>query len=281
MEPDAGQDENAAERHQGQPACKPRVERSEPSAGAQGLAEGVACTVRAAVRTPQDESVQAAHISPRCTPSLAVAPACSPRRAQGEVNLRTAFTELKTWCASAEFKLMTHTSTATGRTLPIICEWKQMFTQIGDNQSLLASLRDSPYFKPFAEQAESIGANLTTLDEGVQKLNGIQRRWVYLEPIFNRGALPSEQARFKRVDEQFREIMSKIGGNPIAYTLSDNLTFPNLLENLATMLEQLDRCQRALSNFLGTYHSACMFTCLLAAGMTWLAVQAIYNACYY
>lgn len=30
-------------------------------------------------------------------------------------------------------------------------------------------------------------------------LNGIQRKWVYLEPIFARGALPHEQARFRRV----------------------------------------------------------------------------------
>ena len=45
---------------------------------------------------------------------------------------------------------------------------------------------------------------LTDLDEYLLSLNAIQRRWVYLEPIFGRGALPREEARFKRVDEDFR-----------------------------------------------------------------------------
>ena len=33
---------------------------------------------------------------------------------------------------------------------------------------------------------------------------------VYLEPIFSRGALPGEQARFKRVDDEYRDIMGKV-----------------------------------------------------------------------
>lgn len=45
---------------------------------------------------------------------------------------------------------------------------------------------------------------LSDLDEYLLNLNAIQRRWVYLEPIFGRGALPREEARFKRVDEDFR-----------------------------------------------------------------------------
>lgn len=47
-------------------------------------------------------------------------------------------------------------------------------------------------------------ARLLDLDEYLLNLNAIQRRWVYLEPIFGRGALPREEARFKRVDEDFR-----------------------------------------------------------------------------
>lgn len=45
---------------------------------------------------------------------------------------------------------------------------------------------------------------MSDLDEYLLNLNAIQRRWVYLEPIFGRGALPREEARFKRVDEDFR-----------------------------------------------------------------------------
>ena len=45
---------------------------------------------------------------------------------------------------------------------------------------------------------------MADLDEFLHNLNQIQRKWVYLEPIFGRGALPKEQGRFKRVDNDFR-----------------------------------------------------------------------------
>jgi hypothetical protein len=52
------------------------------------------------------------------------------------------------------------------------------------------------------------------MQEGLTLLNQVQRRWVYLEPIFGRGALPSQQARFRNVDEEFRRIMAhlEVGG---------------------------------------------------------------------
>jgi dynein heavy chain 2 len=44
-------------------------------------------------------------------------------------------------------------------------------------------------------------------------LNQIQRKWIYLEPIFMRGALPEEQGRWKRLDEDYRNIMNNITNN--------------------------------------------------------------------
>ena len=51
---------------------------------------------------------------------------------------------------------------------------------------------------------------LVLLDAVLHLLNPIQRKWVYLEPIFGRGALPHEQARFRRIDEDFKAIMNGI-----------------------------------------------------------------------
>ena len=45
---------------------------------------------------------------------------------------------------------------------------------------------------------------LADLDFIIHHLNEIQRRWVYLEPVFNQGTLKGEEGRFKRVDEEFR-----------------------------------------------------------------------------
>jgi len=73
--------------------------------------------------------------------------------AQGEVTLREALAELKAWCETADFKLMEHVSSVSGRKTALIKEWKEIFGDVGDSQSLLASLKDSPYFKAFADQA--------------------------------------------------------------------------------------------------------------------------------
>jgi hypothetical protein len=35
-------------------------------------------------------------------------------------------------------------------------------------------------------------------------------RWVYLEPIFAKGALPQQQQRFRNVDEEFRRVMGQL-----------------------------------------------------------------------
>lgn len=76
--------------------------------------------------------------------------------------------------------------------------------KVGDNQCLLQSLKDSPYYKGFEDKASLWETRLADLDEYLHNLNQIQRKWVYLEPIFGRGALPREQGRFKRVDDDFR-----------------------------------------------------------------------------
>jgi len=75
---------------------------------------------------------------------------------------------------------------------------------VGDNQCLLQSLKDSPYYQGFIDKATIWETRLADLDEYLHNLNQIQRKWVYLEPIFGRGALPREQDRFKRVDDDFR-----------------------------------------------------------------------------
>ena len=86
-------------------------------------------------------------------------------------------------------------------------------SQVGDNQCLLQSLKDSPYYRGFEDKASLWETRLADLDEYLHNLNQIQRKWVYLEPIFGRGALPREQGRFKRVDDDFRFVVSESVGD--------------------------------------------------------------------
>ncbi|KAH8059565.1 dynein light chain binding protein [Aureococcus anophagefferens] len=110
-----------------------------------------------------------------------------------------------------------------------------------------------------AASASYAGASQTKmshLDFILHALNGIQRKWVYLEPIFGRGSLPNEAKRFKSVDEDFRDIMRNVEADPKLFGLVDPHVHRDIRRTLETMLDQLDRCQKALSDFLEEKRSA-------------------------
>ncbi|KAG8523219.1 Cytoplasmic dynein 2 heavy chain 1, partial [Galemys pyrenaicus] len=130
-------------------------------------------------------------------------------RAQGEVTIREALRELDLWGVGAVFTLVDYEDSQS-RTIKLIKDWKDIVNQVGDNRCLLQSLKESPYYKGFEDKVSIWERKLAELDEYLQNLNHIQRKWVYLEPIFGRGALPKEQTRFNRVDEDFRSIMTDI-----------------------------------------------------------------------
>ena len=62
-----------------------------------------------------------------------------------------------------------------------------------------------------------------------------------------RGALPEEQGRWKRLDEDYRNIMNNIGLNHHVIELANIAGF---LDTLSTIMAQLERCQKALNDFL-------------------------------
>uniref|UniRef100_A0A3Q1I1J7 Cytoplasmic dynein 2 heavy chain 1 n=1 Tax=Anabas testudineus TaxID=64144 RepID=A0A3Q1I1J7_ANATE len=173
-------------------------------------------------------------------------------RAQAEVTIREALRELDLWGAAATFNLTEYTDSS-GRSLTLIKDWKDIVNQVGDNRCLLQSLKDSPYYRSFQDKVSLWEVRLSDLDEYLLSLNAIQRRWVYLEPIFGRGALPREEARFKRVDEDFRSIMSDIQRDNRVVSLSSRAGIRN---SLVTILDQLQRCQKSLNEFLEEKRSA-------------------------
>ena len=98
-------------------------------------------------------------------------------------------------------------------------DWKELTTTVSDLQSLLSSLKDSPFFGAFADTVSQYESKLGLLDHVLALLNPIQRKWVYLDPIFGRGAMPLEQARFQRVDDDFRSIMLGVGDDPRVFSI--------------------------------------------------------------
>lgn len=166
-------------------------------------------------------------------------------RAQGEIVLRMSIVELTNWIETYEFEFTEYTSN--NRTTPLIKEWKDMLTKVSDNQSLLSSIKESKYFFRFKDQCENFERKIGGIDEYLAKLQVIQRKWVYLEPIFGRGALPQEQHRFRRLDEDYRSIMLALDEEKKVASLCG---IEGVGDTLSQILEQLERCQKALNDFL-------------------------------
>ncbi|XP_015268586.1 PREDICTED: cytoplasmic dynein 2 heavy chain 1 [Gekko japonicus] len=173
-------------------------------------------------------------------------------RAHGEVSIREALRELELWGVGAIFTL-TDYEDSHSRMIKLIKDWKDIVNQVGDNRCLLQSLKDSPYYRGFQDKVFVWEKKLAELDEYLQNLNQIQRKWVYLEPIFGRGALPREQGRFNRVDEDFRSILADIKQDNRIISLNSRAGIRNAL---VTILDQLQRCQKSLNEFLEEKRSA-------------------------
>jgi dynein heavy chain 2 len=72
-------------------------------------------------------------------------------RAQGELTVREALVELQTWGLETQFALTSYSDN--GCVTSIIKDWRDIMTAVGDHQSVISSMRDSPYFGPFADEA--------------------------------------------------------------------------------------------------------------------------------
>ena len=71
---------------------------------------------------------------------------------------------------------------STGENVPLIKDWKDVLSKVGDNQVLLQSIKGSAYYASFGDRATVWETKLTDLDEILHSLNTAQRKWVYLEP---------------------------------------------------------------------------------------------------
>ncbi|XP_064482982.1 cytoplasmic dynein 2 heavy chain 1-like [Ornithodoros turicata] len=167
-------------------------------------------------------------------------------RAQGEVTIREALNELDVWSSSARFSLTDHKDSL-GNDTKIIKDWSDILSKVGDLQCLVQSLKDSRYYERFADRAILWEQRLQFLDQALKALNQNQRRWLYLDPILGRGALPSEAVRFQNLSDDFRAILDSVAKDDRIVLLAN---IPGLLSTLNNLTDQLGRCQRALNQFL-------------------------------
>lgn len=69
------------------------------------------------------------------------------------MTIREALQELVAWSQTAELKIVDHEEN--GRKTSLIRDWGDVFLELGDKQSLLASLKESQFFKTFEDQGNT------------------------------------------------------------------------------------------------------------------------------
>ncbi|OHT02067.1 Dynein heavy chain family protein [Tritrichomonas foetus] len=164
-------------------------------------------------------------------------------RARGEATIRTSLEEVRSWFSTTNFSWFNHTFA--GRSTFIVREWKQLLSDLADKQSLISSLKDSPFIKAFQNDAILWDQKAVSLATSLRLLNEIQRRWLHLEPVFVKKALPEHQDDFEKVDSEFRRIMQQLKDAHRASVAADLSA-----EQLEKMLARLENLNRALNKFL-------------------------------
>lgn len=119
--------------------------------------------------------------------------------------------------------------------------------QIGDNQSLLQSAKNSIAFDEYLDQANIWETRLVNLDNIVNGLSQIQRKWIYLEPIFGGENLLADGALFRQINKDFRYIMREIANDSRVLSLTKIGGIKDVMESLEN---QLNKCQNTLTSFM-------------------------------
>lgn len=94
-----------------------------------------------------------------------------------------------------------------------------MFALLDEDLGNLHSMKMSPYYKSFEEEVKPWDEKLQKIRIVMDIWMDVQRKWVYLESIFNgasdiRTQLANEYTRFKGVDSEFTQLMKKVANNP-------------------------------------------------------------------
>lgn len=167
--------------------------------------------------------------------------------AQGELALEEFLKQLRENWNNYQLELVSYQQRC-----KVIRGWETLFSKLDEHISALGSMKQSPYYKVFAEEASSWETKLTNIRVLFDTWVDVQRRWIYLEGIFMGGAdiiqqLPQDYNRFKTIDADFISLMRRVALQP---RVMDVFGQPNIQRTLERLSQQLSKIQKALGEFL-------------------------------
>lgn len=131
--------------------------------------------------------------------------------------------------------------------------WAELVKNVEDHENALHSMKKSPYFARFEDEANSWQDKLSKIKSGADLWQMVQHKWLYLEGIFFssgdiRKQLPSEFARFKAIDSEYTSLMKAV--RKASYVLEFMLNFDSLEKTLLRLKQMLEKIQKSLGSFL-------------------------------
>jgi dynein heavy chain 1 len=135
-------------------------------------------------------------------------------QAQGEMALEEYVKKVREHWQAAQLDLVQYQAKCR-----LIKSWDELFATLQEHLGSLSSMRLSPFFKAFEEEATAWEERLNRMRALFDVWIEVQRRWVYLESIFTGSGdivtlLPKETARFKSLNAEFLGLMRRVGKNP-------------------------------------------------------------------
>lgn len=75
---------------------------------------------------------------------------------------------------------------------------------------LLEGAKSTSGHDRFASRAAHCEAALSELEERIKILSTVQRKWIYLDPVYGSEAAPNDSGRWSRGDKEFRFVIIRL-----------------------------------------------------------------------
>nr|XP_012219219.1 PREDICTED: cytoplasmic dynein 2 heavy chain 1 [Linepithema humile] len=166
------------------------------------------------------------------------------KRAIAESGIRQALIDLEIWESTVSLPLQEITDSK-NVTILLVRDYGSLLAKIEELRLLLEGAKGTSGHDRFASRAARCEAALSELEERIKVLSTVQRKWIYLDPVYGSEAAPNDSGRWSRADKEFRYLIGEVSRDPRVPSLR-RLSLPAL----TNLKDLLDRCQKSLDEFL-------------------------------
>ncbi|AMD19130.1 HBR229Cp [Eremothecium sinecaudum] len=168
-------------------------------------------------------------------------------QARNEFVLESSLNQIKTRWKAIKFELFAHSSG-----LSLVKSWDFVFGNCTDDLNMIGSMRNSPYFKVFEQEATEWESRLSALYEILLSWVEVQRQWMYLYGILAKKTemktlLPVESSKFSSLTSEYQTLLIKLYD---AENVIEILHVQAILPTLKRMVESLTKIRKSLNDFL-------------------------------